>query len=134
MTPSDLRKSLRRFGEWGASVLGFGGLFATDAAAERSELRSFAPAVPSSQCREVSGGTVLARLGGGAIFVAERGGAFESLLLNESREAEELRRLLSAAGAVLQPLPIPIGAMMAANDGDASKPKAPEPDNGSGKK
>ena len=137
MTPSDLRKSLQRFGKWGALVLGFGGLFTADATAERSELRSFDPGVPSSQRRNVSDGTLLVRLEGGKILVAEHGGAFEPLALKDSRQTEELRRLLSEAGAVTQPVSVPIGAIIVANGGaagDASKPKAPDTDNGSGKK
>ena len=137
MTPSDLRKSLQRFGKWGALVLGFGGLFTADATAERSELRSFDPGVPSSQRRNVSDGTLLVRLEGGKILVAEHGGAFEPLALKDSRQTEELRRLLSEAGAVTQPVSVPLGAMIVANGGaagDASKPKAPDTDNGSGKK
>jgi hypothetical protein len=137
MTPSNLRKSLQRFGKWGALALGFGGLFAADASAERSELQSFAPGVPSSQHRNVNDGTVLVRLEGGTILVAEHGGAFEPLILKESRQVEELRRLLSEFGASTQSLSVPIGAMIVANGGaagDASKPKAPDTDNGSGKK
>jgi hypothetical protein len=137
MTPSDLRKSLQRFGKWGALALGFGGLFAADAAAERSELRSFAPGVPSSQHRDVNDGTVLVRLERGMIFVAEHGGAFEPLMLKESRQLEELRRLLDDAGAATQSVSVPLGAIIVANGGaagDASKPKGPDTDNGSGKK
>jgi hypothetical protein len=137
MTSSDLRKSLRRFGKWGALVLGFGGLFAADATAERSELRSFDPGAQSSQQRDVGDGTVLVRLEGGIILVAEHGGAFEPLALKDSRQAEELRRMLSEVGAITQPVSIPIGAIIVANGGaagDGSKPKAPGTDNGSGKK
>ena len=137
MTPSNLRKSLQKFGKWGTLALGFGSLFAPNATAEKSELRSFAPGVPSSQQRDVSGGTVLVRLEGGTILVAEHGGAFEPLALKDSRQVEELRRLLSELGASTQPVSIPIGAMIVANGGaagDASKPKAPDTDNGSGKK
>lgn len=134
---SDMRKSLQKFGKWGALALGFGGLFASDAAAERSELRSIAPGVPSSQHRDVNDGTVLVRLEGGIIFVAEHGGAFEPLMLKESRQVDELRRLLDDAGAAEQPVSVPLGAMIVANGGaagDASKPKVPDADNGSGKK
>jgi len=137
MTPSDLRKSLQRFGKWGALALGFGGLFAADAAAKRSELGSFAPSVPSSQHCDVNDGTVLVRLERGIIFVAEHGGEFEPLILKESRQVEELRRLLDDAGAAAQPVSVPIGAMIVANGGaagDANKPKTPDTDNGSGKK
>jgi len=137
MTRSDLRKNLQRFGKWGALALGFGGLFAADAAAERSELRSFAPGVPSSHHRDVNDGTVLVRLEGGIIFVAEHGGAFEPLALKDTQQAEELRRLLREAGASMQPVSVPIGAMIVANGGaagDANKPKTPDTDNGSGKK
>ena len=93
MTPSNLRKSLKSLGKWGALALGFGGLCATDVAAEKSELRSFAPGVPSSELHDVSGGTVLMRLDRGIIFIAEHGGEFEPLALKDSRQAEELRRL-----------------------------------------
>jgi hypothetical protein len=136
MTLSNLRKSLLRFGKWGALALGFGGLCATDAAAEKSELRSFAPGVPSSQQRGVSS-AVLVRLEEGKIFVADHGGAFEPLALKDSRQADELRRLLSEVGASTRPVSVPIGAMIVANGGaagDASKPKVPDSDNGSGKK
>jgi len=137
MRPSDLRKRLQRFGKWGALALGFGGLFAANAAAERSELRSFATGIPSSQHRDVNDGTVLVRLEGGIIFVAEQGGAFEPLALKDSRQAEELRKLLDGAGAAAQPVSVPIGAMIVANGGaagDANKPKDPDAGNGSGKK
>jgi hypothetical protein len=137
MTPSNLRKNLQRFGKWGALALGFGGLCAADVAAEKSELRSFAPGVPSNEQRDVSGGNVLLRLDRGIIFIAEHGGAFEPLALKDSRQAEELRRLLSEAGAAKKPVSVPIGAMIVANGGaagDANKPKAPETDTGSGKK
>ena len=83
----------------GALVLGFGGLFAADATAERSELRSFDPGAPSSQQRDVSDGTVLVRLEGGIILVAEHGGAFEPLALKDSSQADHERR--SPSGPLL---------------------------------
>ena len=70
-------------------------------------------------------------------IVAEHGGAFEPLALKDSRQTAELRRLLREVGAVTQPVSVPIGAIIVANGGaagDGSKPKAPDTDNGSGKK
>jgi hypothetical protein len=137
MTPSNLRKRLLRFGKWGALALGFGGLCAADAAAEKSELRAFGLDAQSSQNRDAGVGAVLVRLQGGMILVSEQGGAFEPLMLKESRHVEQLRRMLDEAGAAEQPVSVPLGAMIVANGGaagDANKPKAPDADNGSTKK
>lgn len=124
----DLRKSLRRLPKLGALALGFGGLFAASAPAERSEVPSIGPDVRSSQQREPARHAVVMRLEGEKIYISQSGSAFEELLLGDTQQAAYLRELLRNAGAAEGPVSVPTGSMIVANGGGAADGKKPVAD------
>jgi hypothetical protein len=135
--PSKLNKSLRRLRNWGALALGVGGLFAVGATADASPLQPLGAGTGSHRQLDPSSQAVLMRLEGEAIYISERGGAFEELSLRDAGQAAYLRELLRDAGAAERAVSVPIGSMIVANGGaaqDATKPKAPDAGTASGKK
>jgi hypothetical protein len=144
MSLPNLRKSLRRLPKLGALALGFGGLFAADAPAERSEFQPIGTSAGPSGQRDQALDAVVMRLNGERIYLSQRGGAFEELSLGDTQQATYLRQLLRDAGAAEHPVSVPIGSMVVANGGgagdgkkpvaDETKPKEPETGTASEKK
>jgi hypothetical protein len=144
MSRQNLRKSLRRLPKLGALALGFGGLFAADAPAERSEFQPIGTTIGASRRPDLALDAVLIRLNGERIYISQRGGTFEELSLGNTEQAKYLRHLLRDAGAAEHPVSVPVGWMVVANGGgagdgkkpaaDETKPKAPETGTPSAKK
>jgi hypothetical protein len=126
MRRAHLRKGLQHVLNWGALAIGCGGLFAADASAARVGMEAL-PGTPQQQ-HDLRLASVSVRLVGETIYIAERGGAFAPLALGDSRQAAELRRLLTEAGAGERAVSVPVGSFIVANGGaagDGTKPKSP---------
>jgi hypothetical protein len=128
MSLPNLRKSLRRLSKLGALALGFGGLFAADAPAEKLEFQSLGTNVRPSRQLDLGLDAVVMRLNGERIYISQRGGAFEELSLGDTQQAAYLRQLLRDAGAADRPVSVPIGSMVVANGGGAGDGKKPAAD------
>ena len=144
MSRPTLRKNVRRLPKLGALALGFGGLLAADAPAEKSDFRPVEPGAGPTRQGDVALDAVAMRLSGETIYISQRGGAFEELSLGDTQQATYLRQLLRDAGAMEHPVFVPIGSMVVANGGgagdgkkpvaDETKPKEPETGTASEKK
>jgi hypothetical protein len=144
MSLPNLRKNLRRLPKLGALALGFGGLLAADAPAEKSEFQSLGTGARSNQQLDLARHAVVMRLHGERIFISQHGGPFEELSLGDTQQAAYLRELLRDAGAAEGPVSVPVGSMVVANGGgaadgkkpvaDETKPKEPDTSTGSEKK
>jgi hypothetical protein len=142
MSRPNLRKSLRRLPKLGALALGFGGLFAAEAPAEKSEFLPIGTSAGPSRQRNLAFDAVVMRLNGERIYISQRGSAFEELSLGDTQQATHLRQLLRDAGAAEHPVSVPIGSMVVANGGGAGDGKKPaadetkpkEPDTGTASK
>ena len=135
--PSNLRKSLRKLGKWGALALGFGGLFAVNATANTPQLQALDAGTGSHRQLGLGQHAVTVRLEGEAIYISEREGVFEELSLRDAGQAAYLRELLRDTGAAEQAVSVPVGSIIVANGGaaqDGNKPKAPDSGTASGKK
>src|SRR3954469_23595078 len=101
----------------GAIALGFRALVAGEARADRH------PFVGST---EPTSSEVVLRTEGDRIYLSERGGIFRELLLGNTPEAAELRRLLKQAGD--ERVTVPVGSFIVANGGASApgvKPRDP---------
>lgn len=128
MSRRNLWKSLRRLPKLGALALGFGGLFAADAPAERSEFQPIGTSIGASRRPDVALDAVLIRLNGERIYISQRGDTFEELSLGNTEQAAYLRHLLKDAGAAEHPVSVPVGWMVVANGGGAGDGKKPAAD------
>jgi hypothetical protein len=107
-----------------ALMLGFGGLLTTDAQAAKSHVE----VLPQKHAGSGSD-DVLVRMETDRIYVSERGGAFQELILGDTTEAEYLRTLLKGTGGDI--VTVPTGSIIVANGGgaaDGAKPKDPGKD------
>jgi len=106
-----------------ALMLGFGSLLTTDAQAAKSDVQT------PPQKHADSSEHVLLRMQADRIYISERGGAFQELLLGDTPEADYLRSLLRGTrGDVVS---VPTGSIIVANGGgaaDGAKPKDPGKD------
>ena len=128
MSRPNLRKSLRRLPKLGALALGFGGLFAAEAPADKSEFLPIGTSAGPSRQRNLALDAVVMRLNGERIYISQRGSAFEELSLRDTQQATHLRQLLREAGAAEHPVSVPIGSMVVANGGGAGDGKKPAAD------
>jgi hypothetical protein len=76
--------------------------------------------------RETSQNEVALRMDGDSVYIAQSGGGFEELRLGDTSEARHLRQLLREAGALQQPISIPVGAMIVASGGGSGKGEKPK--------
>src|SRR5215510_10687193 len=100
-----------------ALMLGFGGLLTTDAQAAKSHVE----ALPQ---KNAGTDDVLVRIETDRIYISERGGVFQELILGDTAEAEYLRTLLKGTGGTV--VTVPTGSIIVANGGgkaDGAKPK-----------
>jgi len=105
-----------------ALMLGFGGLLTTDAQAAKSHVE----ALPQ---KNAGTDDVLVRMETDRIYISERGGVFQELILGDTAEAEYLRTLLKGTGGTV--VTVPTGSIIVANGGggtDGAKPKDPAKD------
>jgi hypothetical protein len=130
MSQEKLKRILSQLPAWGALVLGVGALVGQDARASTAQLQpsrispdSEALSPASSRSDEVA-----VRINGESIYVSHDGCAFEELRLANTPETAHLRKLLQDAGAVEQPVVIPIGAMIVASGGGSGKGLKPKQD------
>jgi hypothetical protein len=128
MSRPNLRKSLRRLPKLGTLALGFGGLLAADAPAEKSEFRTIGTSAGPSRQHDLALDAVVMRLNGERIYISQRGRAFQELSLGDTQQATYLRQLLRDAGAAEHPVSVPIGSMVVANGGGAGDGKKPAAD------
>jgi hypothetical protein len=139
MSRTNLKNIWSQLPAWGAIVLGFGALLGGEAQADSSQLQ------PPDETPECSGSSafklddVAMRIEGESIYISQDGSAFEELRLGDTPEAAHLRKLLRDAGAVGQPVSVPVGSTIVASGGGSqygwrgqSKQKPP-PDSGKGK-
>ena len=107
-----------------ALMLGFGGLLTTDAQAAKSHVEA-----PPQKNAGTGSDDVLVRMETNRIYISERGGVFQELILGDTPEAEYLRTLLKGTGGAV--VTIPTGSIIVANGGgaaDGAKPKDPGKD------
>ena len=128
MSRPNLRKNLRRLPKLGALALGFGGLFVAEAPAENSKFQPIGTSPGPSRQRDLALDAVVMRLNGETIYISQRGGAFEELVLGNTQQATYLRQLLRDAGAAERPVSVPIGSIVVANGGGAGDGKKPAAD------
>jgi hypothetical protein len=139
MSRANLKNILSQLPAWGAIILGFGALFGGEAQADSSQLQP-PDATPEHSARSALRlDDVAMRIEGEDIYISQGGSAFEELRLGDTPEAAHLRKLLRDAGAVGQPVSVPVGSTIVASGGGSqygwggqSKQKAP-PDSGKGK-
>jgi len=130
MSLANLKKSWLRLPTWGALMLGFGGLVAGGARADKSEFLPPGTTPESVKQRGSSSDEVAIRTEGEKIYISQRGSAFEELLLGDTADAAHLRELLREAGATDHPVAVPVGSIIVANGGGAGNGTKPKQSNG----
>jgi hypothetical protein len=130
MSLMNLKKSWCRLPTWGALMLGLGGLVASGARADKSEFLPLGTTPESVKQLGSSFDEAAIRTEGEKIYISERGGAFEELLLGDTAEAAHLRGLLRDAGAAHHPVAAPVGSIIVANGGGAGNGTKPKQSNG----
>lgn len=112
-----LKRTWLRLTRWGAIVLGLGTLFAGEAQANRSADRASGPDTSSAKQPGLGPDEVVVRLDEDKVYLCQRGGVFDELVLDETPDVAYLRKLLRDAGAAKGPLTIPVGSIIVANGG-----------------
>jgi hypothetical protein len=123
MSSAKTKHAWSKLSALGALVLGTS--LAQVAQADRAQAQ---PVVTpeTSQAGATSQNEVAVRMHGDSVYIVQSGGAFEELRLGDTPEARHLRQLLREAGALQQPISIPIGAMIVASGGGSGKGEKPK--------
>jgi hypothetical protein len=123
MSQERLKSIWSQLPAWGALVLGFGALLGQDARADALPVKPSAPeALKPVAARSDE---VAVRLDGDNISISRDGRTFEELRLGNTAEAAHLKNLLRDAGAMAQPVFVPVGAMIVASGGGSGKGEKP---------
>jgi hypothetical protein len=125
MSRASLKKIWSQLPAWGALMLGFGALVAGDARADRSQLQPPEATPEPSRPSALKLDEVAIRIEGETIYISQRGSAFEELRLGDTPDAAHLRKLLRDAGAMGQPVSVPVGSMIVASGGGSGKGEKP---------